>query len=311
MIEVVSLLPEIGITEIGIATGAIGGAIADIYAGKQIVAERQRLVEEYGTDVVKDSGNSIFRRIGPVAIYGAVALGVLGASWAPESAATASRPQLEVVVDHSGATALGSPSTVEKINAIAAQFEGDEYDSQAVVSRSGEVRVINISDVRQDVAFGDALLDQALLTALDNTQRARESEAGTGASDKKAATLVVTNGNKIGNPEAIAAKAKAAGTIVNIVNVEQDAPSKATSDELKAIAAQTHGIYWDSAAADPSKIREKIVSELSSEKKPTKQPANWPKRVLGTLPLLGLPLIYRWRRRMSANDKDIRIEGEL
>lgn len=311
MIEVVTLLPEIGV-----AAGAVSGALADMYAGRQIAAERQRLVEEHGSEVIHDSGNSVFRRIGPLAIYGAVALGVLGATWAPDVPATVHRPQLELVIDHSGATALGSPSTLEKINGIANQFVDRKIDSEAVVSRSGEVRIVKTSDVSKDFAFGDALLDQALQTALDNTQRARDAEAGTVASDKKAAIVVVTNGNSIGEPEGVVAKAKAAGTVINIVNVEPDASnkvpsSKATSDKLKAIVTQTSGTYWDSANADPTKIREKIVSTLHSDKKPLKKPVNWPKRALGSLPLLGLPVMYSWRRRMSVNLKGINIEGEL
>ncbi|HUP26763.1 MAG TPA: hypothetical protein VM124_03920 [Candidatus Limnocylindrales bacterium] len=301
MIETAYLFPAIGA-----AAGIAGGAAADIYAARAIAGERASLNETWGN--VVDAPRTGLRAIGPMAITGFFAVGILGAAWAPEATPAAPRSQLEVVIDHSGATAIGEPSAAAKINAVAESFAGAKFVTEAVVARSGEVRIIKTGDVSHDAPFGDAPLDQAVQTALDNVQRARE-QGKLKPQEKTAGAVVVTNGNTIGDVTAVIARAKSAGTSVNIVNVEERS-TDATTSELQRVTAETGGTYWNSADADPAKIYDKIAPTVTPGQTQEKRPTSWPKRILGSLPLIALPVMWRWRRNMAATPAGINLQGE-
>ncbi len=304
MIETAYLFPAIGAS-----AGLAAGAAADVVAARAISRERATLVEAWGPDTIEypsaDGVRSTLRVLGPMALTGALVGGMLGAAWAPEVTPAAPRSQLEIVIDHSGATAIGEPAAVTAINAVAERFAGAKFATEAVVARSGEVRIIKTGDVSHDAPFGDAQLDQAVQTALDNVQRARE-QGKLKPQEKTAGTLVVTNGNSIGNPATVIDRAKAEGASVSIVNVEKDSAGATVSD-LQKIAADTGGTYWNSADADPAKIYNKIAPTVTPGRTEEKHPTNWLKRALGTLPVITLPLMYRWRRRMPVTPKGLNI----
>lgn len=301
MIEANQLGAVIG----GVTGVAIGGAF-DMHAARRIATERIAANETWG-DLYAVPGTGI-RAIGPMALTGAITFGILGAALAPESVPQVPRAQLEVVVDMSGATASGEQPAIDRIKEVAGKFEGTKR-AEAIVARSGQVRIVKIKDVSEQLPFGDAPLDQAVQAALDNVQRAREQAKI--SRDKKSATLVLTNGNGLGDPANVIDRAETAGTAISIVNVDGQTPPP-VEQELQSIAKDSGGTYWGPNEINPSEVGGKISSALGSAEVPVKKPTNWAKRIRSALPLIvAMPIMYQWRRRyMAATPKGINLQGE-
>ncbi|GAC1391504.1 MAG: hypothetical protein NVSMB46_04270 [Candidatus Saccharimonadales bacterium] len=206
---------------------------------------------------------------------GGIACGLLAFNAVHQKSNVASA-NLEIVVDHSGATnfnAAGLPAS-KQINSIAAKFNktGDVV-TNAIIASSGYVKSSKVENVSLDTPFGDAPLDQAANLALSNTAKEKNYFNIT-HKNSNAAVLVLTNGNDFGNKDAIIKASQEQGkTPVFIVNVEgDDVSSNQNTADFRAIAKQTNGEYWnahqDNIGYVSNAVRNAIVPHEVGNKNP-------------------------------------------
>ncbi|HTB48939.1 MAG TPA: hypothetical protein VK712_02555 [Verrucomicrobiae bacterium] len=299
------MTPEI-ITVAASAASFGAGLAAEHRAVNQAAQKQARLLEAVGPALHEEDVVATMPRreqltrwasrnlLAPLALTAALAGGLEAAGWVSNSLHANQPPALEVVVDRSGATALaldGKP-VIGQIDGLVTQLHGLQHvTAQAEVASFGGVSQPEpLKDVKATQATGDAPLGEATGIAL--------GRAGLGASKHDAAVVVLTNGNSIGSPKDIASQEAKAheSTPIFIVNVE-GAGSSATSD-LRAIAQETGGRYWDAHNSSVKTIAQDVQSSLSAghQEKPVEQPANWTDRIFGGIALLAAAGYYRRRR---------------
>jgi hypothetical protein len=299
------------------AAGLAAGAWADRKAINRAAEERQALAEVWSLDDEQPEATprtNRIRRAGryvtALAVSAGLAAGLSAEAWVPlhEHADQQTPPALEVVVDHSGATALslnGNQPVDSEINSVVKQLGGiEDVNAEAWLAGSGEAKPMTLEQATRAPAFGDAPLEQAMQSALGRAGFAAAKRQSPGQHD--ASVVVITNGNNIGQPRAVAKEAKLKGNApVFVVNVE--GTDGKTAQDLQKIAEQTHGKYWDVRQDNLNSVAGDVKKTITaSQHQPEAKPAvtdgtRTMLRVLSILSLIGVGIGYRQRGKSPFN----------
>lgn len=297
-------------TAAGVAAGFVGGHVLE-YVAAQGVAARRGNIEAVQLALAHDQDQAprptmmqrareVGRRVLPLlAVFGAAAGGTEAYGWTGDSVVTHSKPVVEVVVDHSGATSLpiDGPPAIGRINSIASAFAGTKYGGDAIVSTLGsndEVSFSKVAHMQANQTAGEAPLDAAVSLAFDNLG------SNTGGNQRNG-MLVVTYGNNIGSLDSIVGLAHKKNIEINIANAGVSETDPGVANELKRIAKDTHGTYWDANQEQPAAIAQAVTANLSSKVEAMNTPARWPARILGAVALLATAGLARGRGRYALN----------
>lgn len=278
------------------AAGYVSGQIAEQIAIRRAAEKRQPANETWqlaaeamATDEITETRTEILRRgarrvVAPLALAGASVCLVNTLAWAPASTAIEQTPAtLEIVVDHSGATniAIEGEPVVMQINKVVAEFDDSKLTTNVTVARSGTQKTVPISEVSQDLPFGDANMQEATSLALSRTAKVMPVSEGDKLK-RNAGVLVITNGNTIGDPltvvtEAVSQYGGELKTPVFIVNVEGDKAGPQITEDLQMIAKASDAKYWDAEKSNlqtvVSDVRETITArEVSTKAKENRLP---------------------------------------
>lgn len=266
------------------AAGFVAGSVADRIALNNVAEQRMPLSGALSPDVLKSSGIQS-RRLGGLALIAPVVLAA-GAyletyAFMPDGTKAGAPSGLEVVVDHSGDTIfeVGGVAPVFEINNLVGQFSEKNLVTEGIVANSGRVRSMKLAEVKADKPFGDAPLAQATQLALD--------KAGLQLKQRSAGILIITNGNKVGNQEALAAQASAHKTPVFIVNVESAQKNDpALTAGFKKLTKTSEGKYWDANAVNLNDVAKDVKKTLVPKETTVPIPNRTPLKVVGAALLL-------------------------
>lgn len=285
------------------AGGAAVGYVAELKAAHDIAKRSEPISAELG-ELAKAGVESKSRHYGralrSTLVLGGAALGLMnGLVWQGEPAEQTTPRHLEVVVDHSGATALNDGKAVRETNMVAGLFtEENKIQAGAVLASSGLVREVKIANVDKDVPFGDAPMEQATLLALDKSKAYNTTAGNTNEKVENAGVLVLTNGNSVGNSANVIATATASKTPVFVVNVEAKTSDQATTEELKKIAKETGAKYWGANDENIEDVKDQVKDALETGKENRKSNNRWPLRIVaGTLTAFSAAFIYNNRSK--------------
>ncbi len=281
---------------IGATAGAVAGGVTDMMARRSLAKDQEALAAVLG-DIVEteqhESMTSRVRRIGGATLVVAGAtVGMLnGLVWQTE-ADQSLPPTLGVIVDHSGAV-QANDEVLSSVNSMTSMFDSDAFDATAYVAANGEVNPMKPNKVVDSEPFGDAPLEQAMTTAFGQNQKEREQTGN----NNKTGIVAIVNGNQIGAPDAVIATAKTQQTAVFIANVEGKADPVVVQD-LKRIAKETGGAYFDVPAEKTDEMKDKVADTLEKKAFKQDQPSRWPLRtVAGVLGVGTFIQGYRNRRK--------------
>ncbi len=297
--------------EIGFAAGAAAGSALELIAHRRIVKNDAAMVEAWGGINETPSRMQRIARvvISPLVLISAPIAAYNAAVWQPEPGPETTPPYIGLVIDHSGATATAANKPIDEINKVAKALQDNNLEVHAIVARAGDVRAISSDNVAADEAFGDALLYQGMQAAFDDETAMRQRSVGK-QNRQSIGTVVITNGNTIGVPEDIIAKAKVINTAVNVVNVEGKGADPATIQGLQDIAEQTGGKYWDADANTATEVTRDVKHSLTDNLvKSNGNQGNWRDRALGLAMLVGIPLMFGKRRNEARNLSKLRMQG--
>lgn len=281
---------------VGALAGAAIGMGAETIAQNKVAQEQQALAAVTG-DVVEIRQDTLVeraKRYGKASLVGAgVVIGLVnGIAWQPDSTQMAP-PYLGVVIDHSGAVGLNQEIRTS-VDGIASRIDTGDVDATAFVAGYGEVRTVELDEVSNLEAAGDAPLDMAITTALGQARKARRQN---GNLDSQAGILMITNGNLAGSTDALVAEATTNKVKVFVANVEGET-NPATIDELKKVSKETGGTYFDVQSTETVDMAGKIEEELDKNKLTQDQPNRWPLKVTaGILGVVTYVNIFNNRRK--------------
>ena len=280
-------------------------------------AENQSNYNEYmgyAVDQVEDAHVSRAVRLAngmlaPLALGAAVAFGLTAYAVTPEANTTIEKPgMIEVVVDHSGATAniVDGEPIVAKINKIAGQFKDSEMHVNVVVAKAGEATTVTLDqlDSAQAAPFGTANLPQTVREAISRTAAAAPIISADSIT-RNAAVFVITNGNSIGTAKSvIEASEKAYGkdsrTPVFIVNEEGTEASKEDLVAFKQIAEETKGAFWNADKDILDTVVEQVQEAIAAtQTSGTTKPNKWPIGALAVVSFAGLYVAFKRRGQMA------------
>lgn len=279
--------------------GAVGGALigtaaeqAAIYRVNQNREALSAVVE--GLTVQKPS---ILRRLGAPLVLGAAGLGMFnGLAWSPE--AQPESPDLHMIVDHSGATAVVEPRSIGGINDIMQEVaNSSNVDPTIHVASLGKVKTLGLEDALASQPGGSAPLADAFSRATDAITEQRREMVGS-SKTQHSGIFVVTNGNPL-SPDAATAitKAQELNVPVFVANVEGETTSPETTESLKAIATQTEGGYWAVQDSNTSEITDKIDDTLKDANLIIEQQSNNIPIKVAAAAISGAFLVQGYRRR--------------
>lgn len=238
----------------------------------------------------------------PLPLVAAATAGLNVYAYAPHAQETIA-PNLEVVVDHSGGTAIAEKNqepAANKINMVVKLLDDSErFAGKAIVAQSGQETPMRLTSVLANEPFGAARMDVALsqaLSAATNEQSAQLDVRGRPSS----AVVVLTDGAAIGKPDVVkgAAQQKVGAfevaTPVFVINSDAKVDPSIKKD-LQTIAKDTGGKYWDINTKD--NIPAHIADQLSDGTNPEEQkPSKLVEKSLGGVLLLGLVSLGLKRR---------------
>lgn len=314
--------PEI-VRDITVAGSVIGlgvGMAAEQFAIRRSAKNVTALSETWGLEDqeadstvpeqsrLRAAAQSIGRAVGPLALTACVAGGLNAYAYAPENnSVQQAAPTLEVVVDHSGATALALEGTpvVNEINQVVKQFKGiARFKTEAIVAGSGTTTTMKLEKVADVQPFGQSDLASATSLALSRAAQVTPSREGAGYKPN-AGVLIITNGNGVGNAKSIAALAsqeyagKTVKTPVSVVNVEGGKASPAVTESLKTVAAKTGGKYWSAEQGNLDQVAKAVRAKIESGAIETGgSPDKLPLKVLGGLVVAAAVETFRRRETM-------------
>lgn len=291
------MTPEV-ISTVAASAGYAVGLVGQYTAERQAVNNTVRLQLEAATTAVeRDAAQAESERqmkfrkwvgrnaTAPVALLASSVIGAFtyGMTQKPATEYQAPATNVEMVVDHSGATGLEFENEMpasQQINVIAEQFINEDIEGEALIASNGKVTSAEIEDVTANEPFGNAPIKQATNLAFEKSQNGN--------------VLVITNGNKLGDTEALAEKAEQTNSKVFVVNIETVDQPKNKLQAEQQLAEDTGGKYW--------KADEDNLDNVAKEVKDTVQPAEqgkdgsgkWPFAVFGAIGLAG---IFGVRRR--------------
>jgi hypothetical protein len=291
--------------------GGYGAGTAMSAHIQQRVSERYAIAENWSASVFGlPERPGITRRIGMAASAGVALIGIpigyaIGQTWEDAPSTKTQPAALNIVVDHSGATSTGENPVIDSINEAVEQFATQDIESKAIVASGGNVAVVEVEDVAAKPASGDAPLAQALQLAIDTSAGLHKKAIWVGK-QPITGTVVLTNGNSIGDSEIVTTNA--GGEPIFVINIENSAKNPGVSEGLKAIAENTGGQYWDiEATADEDVTKEISDAIVDARTEDDGAPIDWAKRICATA-LLGLfvPAYKRTKRESLANIKKAR-----
>lgn len=278
--------------------GAAGGALVG-FATEQAAILRANQHREALSAVVEDlpvQKPTVMRRLGSAVVWGAAGFGMLnGVLWSPDT--QTENPDLHMIVDHSGATAVVEPRSIEGINNIVREVADSKgLDATIHVASLGTVKTLDVQDALNNQPSGSAPLAEAFSRAADSVAEKRREMVG---SNKTQSTgiFVVTNGNPL-SPDAATTitRAQELNAPVFIANVEGETTSPETTESLKAIADQTEGGYWAVDQSNVPDILDKIDDSLKDAQLITDQPSRLPYQIAAAA-MSGVFLAQSYRRR--------------
>lgn len=291
------------------AVGAGVGVAVEAMAQHHVAPLRHRLSDEWGPVVDQHTPGRLVRLggmlIGPLVAVGTLSGLANGVIWQPESTQTDIPPQLEVVVDHSGATALNTGTAANEIGKLTSLFATQtKLETNAFVAGNGYVKEVKIKDVSKDVPFGDAPLEQAMQSALD---KASLNQSKTTTASHNSGVLVITNGNSMGAPSVVVSEARAANVPVFVVNVEAGQADQQTTANLKLVASQTGAKYWDANTHNFNPVAGEIKKTIVSEQVKNDHNSGdnkWPlKAFAGAVTVGAFGIVYKRRSSMTLGNE--------
>lgn len=289
--------------------GAGFGSVLEASAIRTVADNRSSLVDVWG-EAVELQTSKRWQKIGskliaPLVTVGALAGFANGVVWQDDPKAESQPTLLELVVDQSGATALGTGAAAQEITQIVSEItKNDKFDTNVVIAGNGQVRQVEIKDIKAFKPFGDAPLEQATLSAIDQANLSNTTDSVKNTR-QNAGVLVVTNGNNIGFPLSIAEKAKSSNLPVYVANVESEGSNQATVEGLKAISKATNASYFEVNQNNIDNISRQIGNKLLpiTPELPDR-PDKLPHRVAtAALSFLTLGVVFKGRRNMTLDNK--------
>jgi len=302
--------PELYV-EAAAAAGYAAGIVADQIAVRMAARTETAALPiwEQAADGVEPQSRSFAYRAGhfavtrllaPTALVLGAASGIETAAWVPGTTQDPSQPTVELLVDHSGATAhnLQHKPVIKQINTIAGQFNSPTSNIKATTASAGEFREMSISEVANDPATGPAPLPDALTNVLSKLSSADRATATSKAGERS--VVVITNGNAVGNPTAVAHAAQTAYTHVYVVNVEaKQQQNPQITNELMTIAKQTKGQYWEADQANAKNIADQVQATVTPNQRRDDNPYRVPLAALGGMGALGAAGFFARRKKYT------------
>ncbi|HSW85512.1 MAG TPA: hypothetical protein VLF79_02785 [Candidatus Saccharimonadales bacterium] len=285
------MIPETLIA--GASAGYVAGQLLEGRALKRVENQQARYFEATAPALEAETTSTINRidrmmRWGsrriltPLALVAASTGGLIGYAARSGETHTKSPAPLEVVVDRSGGTLTvdnGQPASLA--DKLISQLQDIKHvDPHAQVANYGLVQSTSLEQAIKIPPSGDADLAQATTTALGNAQ-------------PKGAVVVITNGNSIGSPNSV--KEESTNTPIFIMNVQKSG-SSATSN-LRAIAHETGGKYWDAYHSDAGSAVSDIQRAVTPAevKKPAEGSTDWGIIALSGILMVATAGLYRGR----------------
>ncbi len=282
---------------IGAAAGAIAGMGIETVAVRQIGIDEKALASELNDIGIAETSRgslvSRFARTGRATLVVAgISVGMLnGLAWQTE-ATQETAPYLGVVVDHSGAV---QGKALEGVNTMATMFDSEDFNATAYVAAYSEVNPMEPSMVAETEPFGDAPLDQAYTLALAEALKIKSETGNIG--ENKSGIFIITNGNEPGSADAVIAAADAQEIPFFVANVEGDS-NPVIVEQLKKVAKETGGKYWDVDADKTDKMVDTIQGTLEDNNLKQDQPNRWPLKIAAGIAGVGLFITgFKNRRR--------------
>lgn len=310
--------PEV-LSQVAAVAGGTVGWYAEQRAIKNAVINAERIELEAATAAVSETqaavdtepsrGFRVRQWIGRNAmapltmlVAGAAGMAAYAYKQEPQVILPPTQPKLEMVVDHSGATnlALDGTRSVVEVNSLANQIAGKDIQGEALVAGNGTVGRMPIRKVSQNRPFGPAPLEQATSLALETSTA--------NAAKGQNSVLVITNGNSVGDTAKLTRQAKRDETPVFVVNVESASQtSHGLKAELKGLAKDTGGQYWDANKGNLSEVADNVQATLSPAETKKNESPKWPIIEFGAM--LAIAGVGFFRRRSEyATLKDFKGE---
>lgn len=244
---------------------------------EEAAARRQAFTQSLGRKAVK-----------PLACLAAATagFGVFAATEQSDTEYLAPKPKIEVVVDHSGATGLSFGDRIpanEQINTIAGQFIDEDTKGEALIASGGNIRSTAIANIPKYEPFGGAPLRQATKLALDKSQNSN--------------VLVITNGNSVGNTEALIKKAKRKDVKVFVANIEADSQATTELKAEKQLAEATGAKFWTVKQDNFDNVAKSVGDTISPANPESGGSSKWPLGLFAVLGIGGAIGLLRQKRR--------------
>lgn len=313
------------------AVGATFGMAMERRAIKNIAADRQPITPVY-SEVSQAIRVSRTKRAAATVVSTLCAVGFSaglfnGSVWAELPGGETSPAHVTVLVDKG--LEVGVPQTYDTLtNKVLAGFQSETAtDTSTVVAMLNKAEPTTIEQAIATDPYGTAnKLDDMTEAALKQAEL-QNHKIVAGSLEDHQAVVVITNNTSIGEKGSVIAEAKAAHLPVEIVNVasHEISPSKdpvaakQTTEDLKTIAAETGGHYWDVDSKDLSDVAKQTTSRLvpGITKAGWSMPARWPLRALAAIGTVwGLGVAYSQRKksalyREEVTSKDMKLIEEV
>jgi hypothetical protein len=240
------------------AAGYVAGQLMEQKALKDIAQNRQALFEAHKEAGSVSERQSIMRRaVTTLALMGATTGYVAGETLKPNDSREAMQPELSVAVDHNYSVNQGD--TFKKINTIADRVaDSGKLRVIARVAHNGTHQKIRIEELGDDTPYGPPSMREATPASMDDVYNTYNKSPAVSDSKEKyhAGVLIVTNGNRLGQSDAVVKQSKSKGELpVFIANTDNS--SADVNRELKDVAKRTGGHYWG-PGADAGEISDHI-----------------------------------------------------
>lgn len=287
MNEVIEYLPEMAT-----AAGLVGGQVMDFVARRHSQNTETTVIDNYGPIEGMPSPETVDRslahRIGDYAlrkapvIVTAVAAGLAPIAWLNHDAPQPTqKPTLELVVDRPAQTLYDGSSP--NIMTLDKAFIGDsKLNVNVILARGGSFQEGNLTpkSVENNAIYspdGAVSMDTTTNVAIGKAEQAAvpvQSNVIGGSKQESGAILIDTDDDSIGTVDSVVNAAKQVNAKIYIANVGTQ--TDAIAQQLKSIAAETGGHYWDASKNTPA-VANEIVSSINpaGEKLPVNNNNNW------------------------------------
>ncbi|HXR49853.1 MAG TPA: hypothetical protein VN778_02400, partial [Verrucomicrobiae bacterium] len=175
----------------------------------------------------------------------------------------------------------------------------DHTNAEAVVGNIGQVAVMPSSrfsaytETTQGAPAGEAPLSQQVSLALNKV-----AESNTKNHKADGRIVIITNGNRVGSINDLAASATQQHTAIYTVNVERKGTPRNLVGQLEKLSRETGGQFWSANSHNLSSVAKGVKETTSPDQARLPQPDRWPERISGLLALFGAGIVYRNRKRL-------------